>query len=59
METRLRKVIELQPENAQAYNALGYSYADRKMRLPESRQLIEGSQLLTVSIHSRQPGLGT
>ena len=46
METRLRKVIELQPENAQAYNALGYSYADRKMRLPESRQLIEKASQL-------------
>jgi tetratricopeptide (TPR) repeat protein len=41
MESRLRKLIELQPENAQAYNALGYSYADRNMRLPEARQLIE------------------
>ncbi|SBT07811.1 Tetratricopeptide TPR_2 repeat protein [Candidatus Accumulibacter aalborgensis] len=46
METRLRKVIELQPENAQAYNALGYSYADRKLRLPESRQLIEKASQL-------------
>jgi Flp pilus assembly protein TadD len=41
LESRLRKLIELQPENAQAYNALGYSYADRNMRLPEARQLIE------------------
>ncbi|MCB1968271.1 MAG: tetratricopeptide repeat protein, partial [Candidatus Accumulibacter sp.] len=41
METRLRKLIELQPQSAQAYNALGYSYADRNMRLPEARQLIE------------------
>jgi Flp pilus assembly protein TadD len=38
---RLRKLIELQPESAQAYNALGYSYADRNMRLAEARQLIE------------------
>ena len=41
METRLRKLIELRPQSAQAYNALGYSYADRNMRLPEARQLIE------------------
>ncbi|HMV04960.1 MAG TPA: tetratricopeptide repeat protein [Accumulibacter sp.] len=41
MESRLRKLIELQPENAQAYNALGYSYAERNLRLPEARQLIE------------------
>lgn len=41
MESRLRKLIEIQPEGAQAYNALGYSYADRKLRLPEAQQLIE------------------
>ncbi len=41
MEARLRKLIELQPENAQAYNALGYSYAERKLHLPEARRLIE------------------
>ncbi|MBK7673578.1 MAG: tetratricopeptide repeat protein [Candidatus Accumulibacter sp.] len=41
MESRLRKLIELQPDSAQAYNALGYSYADRNTRLPEARQLIE------------------
>ncbi len=41
MESRLRKLIELQPDSAQAYNALGYSYADRNVRLPEARQLIE------------------
>lgn len=41
MEKRLRRLIELQPDSAQAYNALGYSYADRNMRLPEARQLVE------------------
>jgi tetratricopeptide (TPR) repeat protein len=41
MEIRLRNLIELRPENPQAYNALGYSYADRNQRLPEARQLIE------------------
>ncbi|KFB78390.1 TPR domain protein [Candidatus Accumulibacter phosphatis] len=41
MESRLRKLLELQPENAQAYNALGYAFADRNIRLPEARQLIE------------------
>jgi Flp pilus assembly protein TadD len=34
-------LIELQPDKAQAYNALGYSLADRNMKLPEARQLIE------------------
>ncbi len=41
MERLLRRVIELKPDNAHAYNALGYSLADRGMRLPEARQLIE------------------
>jgi tetratricopeptide (TPR) repeat protein len=41
MERLLRKVIELKPDNQQAYNALGYSLADRNMRLPEARELIK------------------
>ncbi|MQM35597.1 MAG: pilus assembly protein TadD [Candidatus Accumulibacter phosphatis] len=41
MESRLRRLIALQPDSAQAYNALGYSYADRNTRLAEARQLIE------------------
>jgi tetratricopeptide (TPR) repeat protein len=41
MERNLRKVIEIQPDNAHAYNALGYSLADRNQRLPEARKLIE------------------
>jgi len=41
MERRLRRLIELQPENAQAHNALGYSFADRGIRLAEARELIE------------------
>jgi tetratricopeptide (TPR) repeat protein len=41
MESRLRRLIELRPNNPQVYNALGYAYADRNERLPEARQLIE------------------
>jgi tetratricopeptide (TPR) repeat protein len=41
LESRLRKLIQLRPDSAQAYNALGYSYADRNLRLPEARALIE------------------
>ena len=40
LESRLRKLIELRPESAQAYNALGYSYADRNIRLTEALALI-------------------
>ncbi|MFT3849047.1 MAG: tetratricopeptide repeat protein [Propionivibrio sp.] len=47
MERRLRRLIELQPEHAQAYNALGYSFADRGIRLPEARELIDKALTLT------------
>jgi tetratricopeptide (TPR) repeat protein len=41
LETYLRKLIALKPDSAQAYNALGYSLADRNQRLSEARELIE------------------
>ncbi|WP_373715729.1 tetratricopeptide repeat protein [Roseateles sp.] len=41
METLLRRVIELKPDHHHAYNALGYSLADRNLRLSEAKQLIE------------------
>ena len=41
LEANLRKLIEVRPEHAHAYNALGYSFAERNMRLPEARELIE------------------
>lgn len=47
METRLRRLIELRPDSSQAYNALGYSYADRGERLQEARQLIEKALALS------------
>ena len=41
LEANLKKLIGLQPEHAHAYNALGYSLADRNLRLPEAQGLIE------------------
>ncbi|MGJ7483708.1 tetratricopeptide repeat protein [Variovorax sp. LT2P21] len=40
MERLLRRQIALKPESQNAYNALGYSFADRKIRLDEARTLI-------------------
>ncbi|MEO7255388.1 MAG: tetratricopeptide repeat protein, partial [Casimicrobium sp.] len=40
-EKRLRRVIVLQPTRAHAFNALGYSFADRNINLDEARTLIE------------------
>ncbi len=41
MEALLRQVIALKPDYAHAYNALGYSLAERNLRLPEALGLIE------------------
>jgi tetratricopeptide (TPR) repeat protein len=41
MERRLRRLIELRPDHAHAHNALGYSLADRNLRLDEAHRLIE------------------
>jgi tetratricopeptide (TPR) repeat protein len=40
-ETHLRRLIMLRPDHAQAYNALGYTLADRTDRLAEARDYIE------------------
>jgi tetratricopeptide (TPR) repeat protein len=41
LEARLRRLIELKPDHAHALNALGYSLAERNIRLAEARSLIE------------------
>jgi tetratricopeptide (TPR) repeat protein len=41
MERLLRQFIAAKPEVATGYNALGYSLADRNVRLDEARQLIK------------------
>lgn len=41
MERLLRQVIELQPDYHHAYNALGFSLAERNIRLPEAKALIQ------------------
>ena len=41
LEANLKKLIQVKPDHAHAYNALGYSFADRNIRLPEAKKLIE------------------
>ena len=41
LEANLRKLIEVKPDHAHAYNALGYSFAERNTRLGEARKLVE------------------
>lgn len=40
MERLLRRVMMIKPDHQHAYNALGYSLADRGLRLDEARELI-------------------
>jgi tetratricopeptide (TPR) repeat protein len=46
MEGKLRQLIKEQPDNPQAYNALGYSMADRNEHLDEAEKLIEKASSL-------------
>jgi len=41
LESRLRRLIEIRPDHAHALNALGFSFADRNIRLDEARRMIE------------------
>jgi tetratricopeptide (TPR) repeat protein len=41
MEKSLRSVIAQAPDNQHAYNALGYSLAERNVRLPEAYALVD------------------
>ncbi|MHB1358104.1 MAG: tetratricopeptide repeat protein [Rhodocyclaceae bacterium] len=41
LERHLRRLIAIKPDHAHAHNALGYTLADRNIRLPEALALIE------------------
>ncbi len=45
-EKHLRKLMQLQPKRAHAYNALGYSLLDRNLRIPEAMALVEKANQL-------------
>jgi tetratricopeptide (TPR) repeat protein len=47
MERHLRRLIVVKPESAQGYNALGYSLADRNLRLDEAAQLLDQALALS------------
>jgi tetratricopeptide (TPR) repeat protein len=47
LEANLRKLIKLKPDHAQAYNALGYTLADRTDRYAEAKEYVE--RALTLS----------
>lgn len=58
LEKYLRRLIEIKPDHAHAYNALGYSLADRNERLPEAKQLIEKAVELAPTDAYIQDSLG-
>ena len=58
MERLLRRAIELKPDFQQAYNALGYSLAERNVRLPEARTLIRKALELSPGEPSITDSLG-
>ena len=49
MERLLRRILALQPNNSQAMNALGYSLADRNLRLEEALSLVQQAHALAPS----------
>lgn len=58
LEADLRKVIELKPDHAQAYNALGYTFADRNKRLDEAHALVTKALSLSPDDAFIQDSLG-
>jgi len=51
MEGNLKRLIQLRPDHAHAYNALGYTLADRNLRLAEAKKLIEKALELAPDDH--------
>ena len=58
LESDLRKVIELKPDQAHAYNALGYTFADRNQRLDEAYTLVNKALSLSPDDAFIQDSLG-
>lgn len=57
-EQDIRQAIRLNPDNADALNALGYYLADRKKNLAEARQLLEQANALSPNRHYITDSLG-
>lgn len=58
LETQLRRLIKAKPEFAQAYNALGYSFADRNTKLEEANKLIAKALELSPNDHYIMDSMG-
>jgi len=51
MEKLLREAIKIKPDYAVAYNALGYSFADRNINLEDAKKYIEVALSISPSNH--------
>ena len=58
MEADLRTVISMKPDHAHAYNALGYSFAERNIKLDEALSLIQQAVKLAPTDAFIQDSLG-
>lgn len=57
-EKFLRKLIQLKPDHAHAYNALGYSLLERNVRVAEAVALVEKALQLTPDDHAIMDSVG-
>jgi tetratricopeptide (TPR) repeat protein len=58
LETQLRKLIKIKPDFAQAYNALGYLFAERNVKLEEANKLIAKALELSPNDHYIMDSMG-
>jgi tetratricopeptide (TPR) repeat protein len=47
LESHLKRLLNIKPDHAHALNALGYSWTERNIRLPEAQELIAKALSLT------------
>ena len=58
MEQLLKEAIKIKPDYAYAYNALGYSYADRNIKLTDAKKYIEIALSISPSNHYIMDSMG-
>ena len=58
MEQLLKEAIKIKPDYAYAYNALGYSYADRNIKLVDAKKYIEIALSISPNNHYIMDSMG-
>ena len=57
-EKWLRHLIRVRPDYAHAYNALGYGFLERKVRIPEATELVEKALKLAPNDYAIMDSVG-